>query len=351
MNQGFVSLDGARVLVTGHTGFTGSWVSLWLKRLGADVVGYSLPPETRPNLFTELSLEDKVQHHTGDIRDFQSLKKLVNETQPNLILHLAAQPLVRRGYLIPQETFETNVTGTVNVMEAALSSNHLRGVLCITTDKVYKNNDSGKPFTETDELGGNDPYSASKAAAELAIASYRNSFFSSRESPTPLVAARGGNIIGGGDWSEDRLIPDFIRSWQNGSALKIRFPDSTRPWQHVLGLADGYLSILEKMLDAPKTLSPAYNLGPTTDQVIPVKDVVTELSEIIHGVEVQQGVSDLKEASQLQLDSSLAHSELNWRPRWDGHEAIRQTANWYLKHDEGITAEKLCHSQIDSWES
>ena len=351
MNQGFSSLKGSRVLVTGHTGFTGSWVSLWLKRLGADVIGYSLTPETQPSLFNELGLENKVDHHIGDIRDFDRLQKVVVDTEPDLVLHLAAQPLVRRSYRIPQETFEVNVTGTVNVMQAALSSSALKGVLCITTDKVYKNNDSGKPFVETDELGGSDPYSASKAAAELAIASYRQSFFSSTENPVPLVAARGGNIIGGGDWSEDRLIPDFVRAWQNHTPLEIRFPEATRPWQHVLGLADGYLNILTKMLDAPESLSPAYNLGPTSEQVIPVKDVVAAISEVIPHVEMQRGSSPLKEASQLQLDSSLARKELHWKPKWDGIEAIRQTASWYLGLSQGQRAEELCQSQIDSWQS
>lgn len=351
MNQRFISLNGSRILVTGHTGFTGSWVSLWLKRLGADVIGYSLTPETQPNLFKELELENKVNHHIGDIRDFARLHKVVVDTQPDLVLHLAAQPLVRRSYRIPQETFEVNVTGTVNVMQAALSSRALKGVLCITTDKVYKNNDSGKPFVETDELGGSDPYSASKAAAELAIASYRQSFYSAAENSVPLVAARGGNIIGGGDWSEDRLIPDFIRAWQSNTKLEIRFPEATRPWQHVLGLADGYLNILTKMLDAPESLSPAYNLGPTSEQVIPVKDVVAALSEVIPQVAIQRGSSPLKEASQLQLDSSLARKELHWEPKWYGIEAIKQTASWYLSHSDGQGAEELCQSQIDSWES
>lgn len=351
MNQRFSSLSGTTVLVTGHTGFTGSWVSLWLKRLGADVIGYSLPPETNPSLFVELGLENRVEDHIGDIRDFEKLQRVVIDTQPDLVLHLAAQPLVRRSHRIPQETFEVNVTGTVNVMEAALKSRALKGVLCVTTDKVYKNNDSGKPFEETDELGGSDPYSASKAAAELAIASYRQSFFSSEQVCCPLIAARGGNIIGGGDWSEDRLIPDFIRAWQSGSLLEIRFPKATRPWQHVLGLADGYLTILTKFLDTTQTLSPAYNFGPSTNQVIPVMDVVTALSKVIPQVEIKSVSSSLKEASFLQLDSSLARRELGWKPKWDGMEAIRQTALWYLRHAQGQQAEVLCNLQIDSWES
>lgn len=344
-------LEGQKILVTGHTGFTGSWISLWLKRLGAEVFGYSLPPETQPNLFTALGLADKIHHHVGDIRDLASMKQFMVESQPHLVLHLAAQPLVRRSYRIPRETFETNVTGTVNVMEAALSSHSLKGVLCITTDKVYKNNDSGKPFVETDELGGSDPYSASKAAAEIAIASYRQSFFSSPENPIPLVAARGGNIIGGGDWSEDRLIPDFVRAWQGCSNLEIRSPDATRPWQHVLGLADGYLKILEKMILDPSSLSPAYNLGPTSEQVISVGEVVSSLSKMIPGVDVAHGNSKFKEAERLQLNSSLALEELSWRPKWDGLEAIAQTASWYLNHSKGMSADELCHSQIDSWES
>jgi CDP-glucose 4,6-dehydratase len=350
MTKDFENLAGARILVTGHTGFTGSWASRWLDRIGAEVIGYSLEPETNPSLFNELGLAQNLEHHIGDVRDSENLKKVTKNSKPDLILHLAAQPLVRRSYRVPQETFDVNVMGTVNLLDAALEVNSIKGVLCITTDKVYKNNDSGVAFKETDELGGSDPYSASKAAAELAISSYRESFYS--KGSVPLIAARGGNIIGGGDWSEDRLIPDFVRSWSTSTKLEVRFPAATRPWQHVLSLVDGYLSILSAALEEEsRSLSAAYNLGPDLSEVFSVGDLLKVLERGLTGVAVEFGESQLKEAQLLQLDSSLAAKELGWVPTVNTVEAIQMTGSWYKAFYHGQSALALCDEQIDFWRS
>jgi CDP-glucose 4,6-dehydratase len=313
------------------------------------VIGYSLEPETKPSLFEELSLQAEIDHNIGDIGNFEKLNELVARTQPDLVLHLAAQPLVRRSYRIPRETFQVNTQGTANVLEAALSSSQLKGVLCITTDKVYKNNDSGRAFVESDELGGHDPYSYSKAAAEFVVASLRKTLYNKANFSAPLVVARGGNIIGGGDWSEDRIIPDFIRAWRNETSLEIRFPKATRPWQHVLALAEGYLIILTKMMTEPGSLSHAYNLGPVDQDILAVKDVLRTLADEIPGVGARPSASALGEAQRLQLDSTLAMQELGWCQRWDVHEAVRKTAIWYRSFYSGVSARAISEEQIDSW--
>jgi CDP-glucose 4,6-dehydratase len=262
VGERFNSLKGKRVFVTGHTGFTGSWACIWLNQIGCEVFGYSLEPETTPNLFSEAEVGKLVNGKIADIRNFENLREAVVEFQPDLVLHLAAQPLVRRSYRIPRETFEVNAQGTANVLEAIRGVDSIKGVLCITTDKVYKNFETDRQYVETDELEGQDPYSASKAAAELIIASYRSSFGTAGTAFPVIAVARGGNIVGGGDWSEDRLIPDFVRAYDSNKELQIRFPSSTRPWQHVLSLVDGYLTILAGMLGPePTKFDRAFNLG------------------------------------------------------------------------------------------
>jgi len=342
-------LAGKRIFITGHTGFSGSWVSLWLEHLGAKVYGYALAPETSPSLFVELGLERSLVHTVGDIRDLPKLKRAMAEAEPDLVLHLAAQPLVRRSYREPVETFEVNVQGTVNVLESALSVPSVRGVLCITTDKIYENNGAGKAFTESDRLGGSDPYSASKAAAEIAIGSYRTSYF--EPACIGLAVARGGNIIGGGDWSEDRLVPDFMRASQYGGSLTIRYPAATRPWQHVLALADGYITILAGLVDDRSQYSRAFNLGPADEAVLTVEGVLARLGAVVPGVEIIQEEASLYEAGQLALDSSLARSVFDWQPTWSTAEAIEQTALWYQRFFSGEDARRLCLEQIESWQS
>lgn len=351
MSTGFSSLKGKKVFLTGHTGFTGSWASIWLNQLGCEVFGYSLEPETIPNLFTEAKVGDLVSGKIADIRDFESLKSAIKEFEPDLVLHLAAQPLVRRSYRIPRETFEINAQGTANVLEASRGVESIKGVLCITTDKVYKNLETDHKYTETDELGGLDPYSSSKAAAELVISSYRSSF-SVDGSGSPVIGiARGGNIIGGGDWSEDRIIPDFMRAHESKKALEIRFPNSTRPWQHVISLVDGYLSILEGMLGPQaKDFDQAFNLGPMDNSSVPVSELLSMLSEHISGVEIIEGSADFHEAGKLGLDSSLATKTFGWKPNWTTAQSIEATAHWYksfLAKDK--QARQLCLEQIELW--
>jgi CDP-glucose 4,6-dehydratase len=337
--------------MTGHTGFTGSWASIWLDKIGAHVFGYALPPETQPNLWDEAKLDSRIRGEIGDIRDFEHLFASMNEFQPDLVLHLAAQPLVRRSFLIPRETFDINTQGTVNVLEAAKTISSVKAVLCITTDKVYKNLESDHRYTESDDLGGKDPYSASKAAAELAISSFR---FSNSRSPSPWISvARGGNIIGGGDWSEDRLIPDYIRAHVSGQPMKVRNMAATRPWQHVLALVEGYFIIMAGLLsDDPETFARAFNLGPIEDNVLSVGEVLRKLNEQIEGVRVESQQSKLPEANKLSLDSSFAKKVFGWNPTWQTAEAIRNTAIWYKSHlAQEKSAYELCVEQIDSWKA
>ena len=351
MSQRFQSLKGKKVFVTGHTGFTGSWASIWLNQLGCEVFGYSLEPDTTPNLFTEAKVGELVFGKIADIRDFDTLRLEIEKFQPDLVLHLAAQPLVRRSYLIPRETFEINAQGTANLLEAIRSVSSVKGVLCITTDKVYKNTETDRRYMEDDELGGQDPYSASKAAAELIIASYR-SYHRGHGAKLPVIAvARGGNIVGGGDWSEDRLIPDFIRAHEDNTGLEIRYPDSTRPWQHVISLIDGYLSILEGMIrDESKIFDQAFNLGPVGEDPVSVSQVITQLSELVPGVRIVKQASKVHEAGKLGLDSSLSVKTFGWNPRWDTKETMNKTMEWYLKHSSHkVGARKLCESQIQAW--
>lgn len=351
MSERFDSLKGTKVFVTGHTGFTGSWACIWLSQLGCEVFGYSLEPETTPNLFSEAEVANSVKGKFADIRNFGTLREAIVKFQPDLVLHLAAQPLVRRSYQIPRETFEVNAQGTANVLEAVRGVSSIKGVLCITTDKVYKNFETDRQYVETDELGGQDPYSASKAAAELIIASYRSSFGGTGAEVPVIAVARGGNIIGGGDWSEDRLIPDYVKAYGSNKELEIRFPTSTRPWQHVLSLVDGYLTILAGMLGpGASKFDRAFNLGPIETESFSVATVLELISNHLSGVTIKQDKSELHEAGKLGLNSDLAVKTFGWNPSWDTTEVIEKTASWYrafLSQDK--PALQLCLDQIDSW--
>ena len=351
MSQRFNTLKGKKVFVTGHTGFTGSWTCIWLNQLGCEVFGYSLNPETTPNLFTEAEVGKLVKGKTADIRNFENLREEIVNFQPDLVLHLAAQPLVRRSYRIPRETFEVNAQGTANVLEAIRGVDSIKGVLCITTDKVYKNFETDRQYVETDELEGQDPYSASKAAAELIIASYRSSFGTAGTAFPVIAVARGGNIVGGGDWSEDRLIPDFVRAYDSNKELQIRFPSSTRPWQHVLSLVDGYLTILAGMLGPePTKFDRAFNLGPIEAESYSVASVLELMSKHLSGVAIKEDKSELHEAGKLGLNSDLAVRTFGWNPSWNTTEVIEKTASWYkafLSQDK--KALQLCLDQIELW--
>jgi len=344
-------LAGKKVLVTGHTGFTGGWACLWLKSLDARVTGFSLPPATTPSLFNSLQLADDIPTTYGDICDYASLLAAVESAAPDLILHLAAQPLVRHSYRQPVETFAVNAQGTAHVLEAARSVKSVRGVVCITTDKVYKNHEWPWPYRENDALGGKDPYSASKAAAEMVIASYAASYPWSEGQGPAIAIARGGNIIGGGDWSEDRLIPDFVRAAIDGTRLTLRYPDAIRPWQHVLALVHGYLILLAGLIsDEPARFARAWNFGPQDHKQYSVRNVLELMCGHWQRPQLEYMQNPLPEAGTLALDSSLARNLLDWLPIWDTERAVKETAVWYRDYYAAPRrAREITLNQINAW--
>ena len=322
-----------RVLLTGHTGFKGSWLTLWLTELGASVVGVALPPDTTPNHWNLLGLD--ISDHHLDIRDYTALARILKEVRPEIVFHLAAQPLVRCSYRDPLGTWSTNVMGTANLLEACRQTEGIRAIVAVTTDKCYENKEWARGYNETDRLGGHDPYSASKAAAELVAASYRSAFFHEAHSPL-LATARAGNVIGGGDWSEDRLIPDLVRAITSGGLLEIRSPQATRPWQHVLESLSGYLLLGQKLLEGRREFAEAWNFGPAPDDNRTVADVLMRLK--IHWPELDWEVTDRShphEADLLYLDSAKAHVQLGWRPTWSLDDALAATAGWYRAYQSG----------------
>ena len=341
---------GKRVLLTGHTGFKGSWMALWLNRLGAQVTGISLPPATTANLFDLMSISTIADSHFCDIRDTASLASLIKKAQPEVVFHLAAQAMVRASYRDPLATFSTNVQGTANVLDALRPLDSIRVVVAVTTDKVYNNLEHPFPYRETDALGGRDPYSASKAAAEIVIASYRDSYL--KEKGIAIASARAGNVIGGGDWSQDRLIPDAIRAWSANQPLQIRRPQAVRPWQHVLEPLAGYITLAEQLWQHP-TLSGAYNFGPETHAAATVRDVV-QLAQDAYGmgqVIWGDGTEGPHEAGWLALEVAKARSLLGVKPQWPLKESVRRTAHWYRQHQDGANTGALCHSDIDAYQA
>ncbi|MEO5343595.1 MAG: CDP-glucose 4,6-dehydratase [Gammaproteobacteria bacterium SHHR-1] len=339
------SLSGKRVLVTGHTGFKGAWLSLWLQQLGAEITGIALPANTQPSLFELLGLQGQMESHYCDIRDAEKLNKLVQETQPEFVFHLAAQPLVRAGYRDPLGTLETNIMGTANLLDTLRGVDSIRVALMITTDKVYGNLAQPYPFRETDALGGQDPYSASKAACEILIASYRDSYLAARG--VALASARAGNVIGGGDWAEDRLIPDAIRAWQTDKALEIRRPQAIRPWQHVLEPLHGYLTLAAKLWHQPE-LAGSYNFGPPTHEAASVRQVI-ELARKAYGkgdVHYSTGEDGPRETHHLALENAKARQTLGLSPKWSLAQAITRTLAWYQAQHAGADARQLCLAEI-----
>jgi len=319
--------EGRKILVTGHTGFKGSWLSLWLKMLGAEVVGISLPPDTSPNHWDLLKLD--LESNFLDIRDENQVRNQIQLIKPDMIFHLAAQPLVRRSYLEPIETWATNVMGTANILNAARSVEKLRAIVVVTTDKCYENKEWVWGYREIDPIGGHDPYSASKGGSELVVASFRNSFFNSPSSAL-IASARGGNVIGGGDWSEDRLIPDLIRSTISNANLIVRSPDATRPWQHVLECLSGYILLGQKLLEGNKNYAGAWNFGPEREGNRQVKEVLNTFQKYIPSFQwAHSELSHPHEAQLLHLDSGKAREYLSWRPVLSFEEGIGETANWY----------------------
>jgi len=342
--------QGKRVLLTGHTGFKGAWLALWLQHLGANVTGVALAAPTVPSLFELAGLERTMQSHLCDIRDAHALATLVRQARPEIVLHLAAQALVRSSYHDPLQTFSTNIMGTAHVLDALRGLPDTRVAVMVTTDKVYRNLEHHYPYREDDMLGGHDPYSASKAASELVIASYRDAFLS--QQGVAVASARAGNVIGGGDWAEDRLIPDCVRAWQAGRTLTIRRPDAIRPWQHVLEPLAGYLRLAEVLWHQP-ALAGAYNLGPPTDEAATVKTVV-ELALSPRGickVSYENDSSSPHEAGWLALETAKARVQLGLRPRWTLADAVHRTMAWYAAQHSGADAHALCEADIVAYEA
>jgi CDP-glucose 4,6-dehydratase len=345
---------GRRVLLTGHTGFKGSWLALWLQALGAEVRGFALDPDTSPSHWNLLAL-DGVDDVRGDIRDASAVASAMQAWQPEIVFHLAAQPLVRRSYREPVETFATNVTGLVNVLEAVRKTPSVVALVNATTDKVYAEQPGGHPYRETDPLGGHDPYSTSKACAELVTECYRKSFF--HDGPR-VATARAGNVIGGGDWAEDRLVPDMVRAIQAGTPVAIRNPRAVRPWQHVLEPLSGYLRLGQALLAGPLEHA-AWNFGPGADADLPVERVVEALRERWPALAVTADAGPHPhEAGMLRLDGALAAAELDWKPVWHADETLRRTAAWFdAWYDEGRLASlddlkaftAAAHARGDAW--
>lgn len=342
------AFSGRTVLVTGHTGFKGAWLSLWLRELGAKVVGYSLAPDTATNLHDQLGLARLMDSRRGDVRDAARLDDCLRETRPEVVFHLAAQPLVRLSYELPAETFATNVLGTANLLDAVRRTDSVRVVLVVTTDKCYENREADHAYREEDRLGGRDPYSASKACAEMVVSSYRDSFFR-KEGRVSLSSARAGNVIGGGDWAADRLIPDCIRALTADRPIPVRNPDSVRPWQHVLDPLSGYLALAARQFAEPAAFAEAWNFGPDHGRALTTAEVVG-LVVNAWGSGRWTSAADQSaphEAGLLRIDSAKARSRLGWRPGCTPQEAVARTVAWYrAARAKGFDAPAFTRRQI-----
>ncbi len=340
---------GRRVFLTGHTGFKGGWLALMLDRLGAVVTGYALAPEGEHSLFDDARVARHAKSVIGDIRDLGSLKAAVAAAEPEVILHLAAQSLVLTSYDKPLDTFSTNVLGTANVLESAREAPSVRAALVITSDKVYRNREQPQGYVESDELGGRDPYSSSKACAELVASSYRDSFLAARG--VAVATARAGNVIGGGDWAANRLVPDFVRAFIAGKALGVRNPASTRPWQHVLEPIDGYLVLARCLLEDGKAHEGAWNFGPPPEAVQPVRRLADDLVAAWGGGAAWRAepVAQPHEAGLLTLDATKARRELGWTPRLGYERGVRATVDWYKAFAGGADCEAKTLEQIDAY--
>lgn len=342
---------GRRVLVTGHTGFKGSWLAHWLDRQGASVSGLALAPDTTPSLFEALDLARRIDHGLCDLRDQAAVATAVAAARPEIVFHLAAQPLVRRSYRYPIETFATNVLGTAHLLHACYDTPGIRAIVVVTSDKCYAPTDDSPGYRESDPLGGLDPYSASKACQEWVAQSWRASF--GRRDDAPLLAtARAGNVIGGGDWAEDRLVPDLVRAAAARQSAEIRNPRAIRPWQHVLEPLAGYLDIGARLLAGDMAVAEAWNFGPATDSMRPVADLCTALAPEIGFDWTITGAADQPpETTCLRLNSDKARARLGWVPRWSFTETMQLTGSWYRRHAGGESAAALCDEQLDLYEA
>ena len=339
--------SGKRVLVTGHTGFKGSWLSLWLERLGAEVAGLALEPDTDPALFLQLGLAERIDHRIGDIREAATVAARVDEVQPDIVFHLAAQPLVLASYTDPLLTWDTNVMGTAHVLEALRGLSKPCAAVMITTDKVYENREWVHPYREEDRLGGHDPYSASKAGSELVIASWRKSFFA--DHPVRMVSARAGNVIGGGDWAANRILPDLARALGQGAALRLRNPAARRPWQHVLEPLSGYLRLAEALYRGD-ILADSYNFGPEPADVHPVRALVE--TALQHWPGTWEDASDPNaphEAGLLSLGIERARADLGYVPRWGFADSVRHSVDWYRDVSGGMSPGEITAAQIEAF--
>lgn len=354
MNQEF--WEGKRVLLTGHTGFKGSWLSLWLHSMGAQVVGYALAPPTTPSLFEVAKVGQGIISIIDDIRDLERLRAVFAEHKPEIVFHMAAQALVRYSYIEPVETYSTNVMGAVNLLEAVRSTDSVKAVVNVTSDKCYENREWSWGYRENEAMGGYDPYSNSKGCAELVTAAYRNSYFHPEkynEHGVAVGSGRAGNVIGGGDWAEDRLIPDMMRAITNGKSVDIRNPHSIRPWQHVLEPLSGYLLLAQKLYEAGPDFAEGWNFGPNDDDAKPVQWILDTLTKSWgEGASWKlDGGNHPHEAHYLKLDCSKAKSRLNWHPRWSLATAIDQICVWHKAHLVGADMKAICLNQIQQYQA
>lgn len=342
--------SGKRVLITGHTGFKGGWLTIWLKRLGADVTGISLPSGTTPSLFEIAQVTRGIQSHICDISEAAVLRQLITMAKPEVIFHLAAQPLVRESYRNPLKTFATNIMGTAHVLDALRGQKEVKVAVMVTTDKVYLNQEHCYPYCEDDALGGHDPYSASKAASEIVISSYRKAYLS--EQGVAVASARAGNVIGGGDWSEDRLIPDAVLAWNSDRPLIIRNPKAIRPWQNVLEPLSGYITLAQKLWHQPE-LAGAYNFGPNSHEAGTV-EMVVNLARSAYGfgsIQIDNESNNPHEARWLALEVAKARTALNVQPKWQLAESVQRTMSWYKAQHQGADARSLCEAEIAAYEA
>jgi CDP-glucose 4,6-dehydratase len=347
MHDVFNTLRGKRIFITGHTGFKGSWLTFLLKEIGCEIMGYALPPESTPNHFELLQFERHITHVSGDVRDFDALNEAMQSFKPEYVFHLAAQALVKKSYQDPLLTISSNVSGSANLLEAVRQCGSVRSLVYITSDKCYENVEWVWGYRENDRLGGHDPYSASKAAAELIFSAYVNSYFNTRPE-LGAASTRAGNVIGGGDWAADRIIPDCIRAIEQEQVIELRNPTATRPWQHVLEPLAGYLVLAARLREQPTNYAGAWNFGPSTEEVRTVHEVaITMIEHLGKGtVEIQGAGEHQHEAQLLQLSCDKAHQKLGWYPRWDVTKTLEATASWYKMILAGSDAEAITRQQV-----
>lgn len=346
----FSSFKEKKIFVTGHTGFKGAWLTFLLTEIGADVTGYALEPEGTRSHFDMLNLRFKINHITGDVRDAESLNQAVQSCQPEYVFHLAAQPLVKKSYDKPVETFSTNVMGSVNLLDAVRNCDSVKSLVYITSDKCYENVEWIWGYRENDRMGGHDPYSASKGAAEIVFSAYVRSYFNARHS-LGAATTRAGNVIGGGDWALDRIIPDCIRAIESNIPIQIRNPQATRPWQHVLEPLSGYLLLAAKLRDEPQKYSGAWNFGPSSSEVRTVKEVASTIIKHLGkgSIEITGSADQHHEAMLLQLNCDKAHQVLHWAPRWHVEETLVATAEWYKCMLDGGNIEAMTRKQLHNY--